>query len=303
MDQSTLVALLAGILQGIFEWLPISSEGNITLFLTWFGTDPEAAVAFSLFLHAGTAVSAATYYRGELRELVATLRDELRNLLAAPSSWRPRSTADSEARAASAAHASGSRAVEPRDDDRATLAFLVVATLASGVVGLAVYATLEEVVGALTGGAFVALIGLLLVATGVLQRVSQGIEFGEKERPDLADAVLVGALQGLAILPGVSRSGTTASALLFRGHDGPSSFRLSFLLSIPAAAGAGVLVLLDDGVPAIPANDALLALVTAAVVGYLTIDALMRVVERVPFWGVCVGLGTLATLGGVAIGL
>lgn len=267
MDQSTLVALLAGVLQGIFEWLPISSEGNLTIFFTWLGKDPEVAVAFSLFLHAGTAVSAAAYYRGELRDLLTALP-----------SWRPDSAFEGT---------------------RATLTFVVVATLASGVVGLAAYATLEEVIGALTGGAFVALIGLLLIATGILQRVADDFKIGEKEHPDLVDAVLVGALQGLAILPGVSRSGTTASTLLFRGHDGESSFRLSFLLSIPAAAGASVLILLDDGVPAIPPKAALLAVVTAAVVGYLTIDALMRVVERIAFWKVCVGLGALATFGGV----
>ncbi|UPW01303.1 undecaprenyl-diphosphate phosphatase [Halorussus gelatinilyticus] len=278
MDRSVLIAVVAGALQGIFEWLPISSEGNITVFLTALGSSPEAAVQFSLFLHAGTALSATVYYRDELADVLGALPD-----------WRPGNAfPDADRRDANC-------------DETATLSFLAVATLASGVVGIAAYLTLETVVSALTGGAFVALVGVLLVLTGVLQRVADGFEFGGRASPDLADAVLVGALQGLAILPGVSRSGTTASALLFRGHDGPSSFRLSFLLSIPAALGAGVLVLLDTGIPSVAPVEAVLALVTAAVVGYLTIDALMRVVERVPFWGVCVGLGALAVAGGAAL--
>ena len=289
MDRSALVALVAGALQGIFEWLPISSEGNLTVLLTALGESPEVAVQFSLFLHVGTALSATVYYRDELADLLGALPD-----------WRP----------GSAFATSTDRA-----DETVTLSFLGVATLTSGVLGIAVYLTLDHVVSALTGGAFVALVGVLLVLTGVLLRVADEVEstgwaapllpagasFGGRGHPDLIDAVLVGALQGLAILPGVSRSGTTTSALLFRGHDGPGSFRLSFLLSIPAALGAGVLVLVDEGVPAVAPDSALLALGTAALVGYLTIDALMRVVERVPFWGVCVGLGALAVVGGGAL--
>ncbi|WP_135829697.1 undecaprenyl-diphosphate phosphatase [Halorussus halobius] len=290
MDRSALVAVVAGALQGIFEWLPISSEGNLTVLLTALGESPAVAVQFSLFLHVGTALSATVYYREELADVLAALPD-----------WRPRSAFASS--------------TDPHADETVTLSFLGVATLASGTVGIAAYATLDHVVSALTGGAFVALVGVLLVLTGVLLRVADdaesagwgawlrpaGVGFGGRDAPDLVDAVVVGALQGLAILPGVSRSGTTASALLFRGHDGPSSFRLSFLLSIPAALAAGVLVVVDEGVPAVAPVPALLALGTAALVGYLTIDALMRVVERVPFWGVCVGLGALAVAGGAGL--
>lgn len=266
MDPSVALSLIVGILQGIFEWLPISSEGNITLYLTVVeNVSPTVAVQLSLFLHAGTALSALAYYRDE----VAALLGEIPN-------WRP------------------DRAF---DRDRSELTFLVVATLATGVVGLPAYVALEELVSQLAGGAFVALIGVLLIVTGFVQRGVEG-RGGRRGTPDLVDAVLVGGLQGLAILPGVSRSGTTASALLLRGHDGPSSFRLSFLLSIPAALGAGAITTLSDGIPAISPAMAAVALLTSAVVGYLTIDALMRLVERVSFWLVCVGLGALAVVGG-----
>jgi undecaprenyl-diphosphatase len=96
----------------------------------------------------------------------------------------------------------------------------------------------------------------------------------------------------------VSRSGTTVSALLLRGHDGADSLRLSFVLSVPAAFGAGLLVVLDDGLPTIDPGAATLALALAAVVGYLTVDALVRVVDRVAFWKVCVSFGALAMAGG-----
>ena len=269
MDRSVVLAVVIGVLQGIFEWLPISSEGNITLYLTVVeNVDPGVAVQLSLFLHAGTALSALGYYRGEVESLVRTLPD-----------WRPEHAFDRK---------------------RSELSFLAIATFMTAIVGIPALLLLEELVSQLAGGAFVALIGGLLIVTGLVQRGVEG-RGGRRGTPDLVDAVLVGALQGLAILPGVSRSGTTASALLLRGHDGPSSFRLSFLLSIPTAFGAGVVTVLDGGVPAIEPAMAAVALATSAVVGYLTIDALMRLVERVAFWGVCVGLGGLAVLGGVLV--
>ncbi|WP_152042441.1 undecaprenyl-diphosphate phosphatase [Salinigranum salinum] len=271
MDRALVVALVVGTLQGVFEWLPISSEGNITLYLVVVeGMDPTVAVQLSLFLHAGTGVAACAYYRNELREL-----------LSAVPHWRP------------------TRSFTP---EGATLSFLVVGTLSSVVVGLAVYRLLTEIVTELAGGTFVALIGVLLVGTGVIQRVGDDL-VTTREEPSLFDAVLVGSLQGVAILPGVSRSGVTAGTLLLRGHEGVDAFRLSFLLSIPAAFGAGVLVLLDVGVPSVSPLAAGVALVTSAVVGYATIGLLLAVVRRVAFWAVAIGLGVLAIVGGIGVGL
>jgi undecaprenyl-diphosphatase len=263
---ATVFAVLLGVGQGVLEWLPVSSEGGVALVVVASGESAVDATRFALVLHAGTAVAALAFYRDE----VATFARQ------APT-WRPRRAFDA---------------------DRAELTFFGLATLVSGVVGVGLYLAFVEAASELAGGAFVLAVGVLLVGTGVVQRVADEWGLGERERPDPLDAVLVGALQGLAILPGVSRSGTTVSALLLRGHDGEASLRLSFLLSIPASLGAGLLVVLDAGVPAIPPAAAVLALAVSAVVGYLTVGALVALVRRVAFWGVCVGFGTLAVVGG-----
>ncbi len=265
------VAVVVGILQGVFEWLPVSSEGNVALYLAVVeGLPSDAAVRYSLFLHAGTAVAALAYYRDDVGDLLSGLR----------SGVEPD------------ADGTSGRGSAPRMEAR----FLLVATLVSGLVGVGAYLALSELVSAVAGGAFVALVGALLVGTGLVQRLAAG-RLGTRKTPTLPDAALVGVLQGLAVLPGVSRSGTTVSALLLRGYAGPAAFRLSFLLSIPAALGAGALAVADAGLPT-PGLPALLALATSAVVGYATIGVLLRIVRRVAFWGVCVGLGTLAVLGG-----
>ncbi len=92
--------------------------------------------------------------------------------------------------------------------------------------------------------------------------------------------MLVSAGQGLAVPPGVSRSGTTASILLLRGHSGERSFQLSSLISIPAAFGAGLLTVDAVALDPVIAGAAIL---TSALIGYATIDVLMRVVRRLPF--------------------
>jgi undecaprenyl-diphosphatase len=261
-----LVALVIGLVQGLLEWLPVSSEGAVALALTLLETDPAVATRFALFLHAGTAVAATVYYRSVLAGVLRTLP-----------AWRPATAFEGQ---------------------QAELTFFGIATLVSGVVGVGGYLAVSELASASAGGAFVALIGALLLGTGLLMRLAERRARALRDQPDVLDAVLVGLLQGLAVLPGVSRSGTTVSALLLRGHEGDASLRLSFVLSIPAALGAGLLVVLDEGLPAVGTGPATLALAVSALAGYLAVGALVRLVERVAFWQVCVGFGALAVAGG-----
>lgn len=272
--EELLVAILAGLLQGTLEWLPISSQGNLTVFFTAVGESADVAIQLSLFLQLGTTLAAAIYYREDVRHAVETVPG-----------WRPR-TAFEESSA------------EP--------SFVLVATAMTGLVGIPLYVLAIDVASELTGGVLIAAIGVLLVVTGLLQLYSDAVGLGEREQPSFRDAVFVGAAQGFSVLPGVSRSGVTTSTLLFEGYEGPAAFRLSFLLSIPAGVGAATLIVLDvGGFPEIGAGSAVVALVVSVVIGYLAIDALLSIVERIPFWAVCFGLGGLAILGGglvVAVG-
>ncbi len=264
-----LIALLVGILQGIFEWLPISSEGNLTILLTALGSAPEQAVRYSLFLHLGTATAATAYFRNEIQELIRTMPGIGTDWWENTEFW-----------------------------------FLGIGTVVSGVVGVAAYAIMIEAVSKLEGALLVVLIGFLLIITGLFQRLSSPDPTKANRDLSLWDAILVGLGQGVSVLPGVSRSGTTVGILLLRGYPGPVSFRLSFLLSIPAALGAGVLVLTESGgFGGISVMEGAISLLASGFVGYLTIDVLMRLVERISFWLICVVLGGLAVVGGGIIWL
>jgi len=261
------VAIIAGVVQGVVEWLPVSSQGNLALFLTAVGTSPDVALQLALFLQIGTTISAASYYREDIAVASRAVPE-----------WRPRAAFET---------------------DNALVSFIVVACVATGVVGIPLYIFAVDFASELTGGIFISVIGVLLILTGILQLASESVGMGYRELPTFVDACLVGASQGIAILPGISRSGITTSALLFRSYDPPVAFRLSFLLSIPASLGAaGLTVVGAGGLPGISLSGAIGATVASAVVGYLTIGALMRIVERLPFWLICFGLGGLAIIGG-----
>ena len=267
-----LIAIIAGIVQGVVEWLPVSSQGNLSMVLTILQVDPEIAVQLALFFQVGTTISAATYYRDDIVTVLQSLPD-----------WQPGLAYTGE---------------------NAITTYILVACLMTGIVGIPLYVFAVDLAGQVSGGVFIAVIGVLLILTGLLQHSAESVSMGARERPTFLDSVLVGAVQGVAILPGISRSGVTTSVLLFRSYEPPSAFRLSFLLSIPASLGAAALTMVGaGGLPGIDLGPAITALIVSAVVGYVTIATLMRLVERIPFSAVCFGLGGVAIVGGGAAAL
>ena len=236
-----ITAIIAGLLQGIFEWLPISSQGNILGIFTLLGSDPKLALQLAVMLHAGTLISAIVYFRKEIKNMI-TIENK---------------------------------------KDKQMLKFIIIATLATAITAIPSFLILEEFLG--TGVAFVLLLlAILLVITGVLQLTKKKIGNGDLSTKN---AILTGLGQGFSVLPGVSRSGTTTSVLLFRGFTPEKAFKVSFIMSIPAVllaeVGYGLLrgFLFDEF--------ALIALVVAFVIGLLSMDLLIKAARKINFAYFC----------------
>jgi undecaprenyl-diphosphatase len=250
---SLLEAAIIGALQGVLEWLPVSSEGNITLFLvSVLGLDPSETLGLAVFLHLGTGLAALVYYRKESWDILigATERDKDMRLR------------------------------------------LFVMTGLTGVVGLPLYMYLN--VSASVGGALLALTGLALITTGLMQKREEVT--GKRDASSLSwpETMALGVLQGLAIIPGLSRSGVTTSTMLLRGLRSDEAFNVSFIMSIPASFAAGLGLMLINGFQM--TTGAVVAVAVSAVVGYMTIGALTGFAQKTSFWKICVGLGSLTLL-------
>lgn len=138
-----------------------------------------------------------------------------------------------------------------------------------------------------------AIIGVFLIITGLVQKYARGF-LGTKTETGTRDAILLGVVQAFAAMPGLSRSGLTVAAFLFRGYEVKQAIRLSFLMSIPAVLAAEIgLVLIGEMSFDLMAVS---SVITAFLFGILTIGALMRVAIRVAFWKFCILLGALSLL-------
>lgn len=252
-------AALLGIVQGITEFLPVSSSGHLVLFQQWLGDSffaTDQAVLFDLVLHLGTLVPVLWYYREDLVRIVT--------------SWTGGGAPRPEGQ-------TGVMTWLRADSDR-WLAFLVlVGTLPTGLIGIGLKDHFETLFhGGRPVGFALLVTGALLLATkwrsgGTAHVVSIGI----------GTALLIGFAQGLAITPGISRSGTTIAVALFLGFDRALAARYSFLLSVPAILGAIVLIA-KDGVAFDDAALSALAVgfVAAMVVGYGALVMLVALVKR-----------------------
>ena len=262
-------AVILGALQGIAEWLPISSEGATAAFYAMFrnGQSGETArhalwlhaVHYALWLHMGTAASALIAFR---RTALRLAQDVV-----------------------------GSPRKQPN-----LLRYLAASTLASALVGLPLLWTLKSLppgVGAAGMGA----VGLLMLITGGVQLRRQSHKTRAKGIGDVstADALIAGVAQGAALLPGLSRSGLTVAALIARRVDRKEALRLSFLMSIPVSLAAGIYAGISGGL--FTDGSALLAIGIAALVGLLTIKALLRLAERVNFAAFALILGATILAG------
>lgn len=270
---SYLSSIFLGFIQGVAEFLPISSSGHLAIFQNIFGLISGEAddLFFDVLLHLGTLAAVFVAYWGDIKALVLEFLTML-HLRKLPEGKKPDRLS------------------------RRMIAFIIIATLP-----LVLVLPIKDKVEGLYNNTF--FIGFALLVTGTLLFVSDRMNHGNKDlkSASILDIFLVGVGQAIAVVPGLSRSGTTISAGLARGFDREFAVRFSFLLSIPAVLGANLLSLIDAiqaGIDWSLLPVYLVGVVSAAVFGYLAIRLLKYISQKGSFGGFsyyCWGAG-LVTL-------
>lgn len=261
--QSLLIQqLILGIIQGITEWLPVSSSAMTTLVMTNFFkiTDISILIHQALFLHLGTFFAALIYFRKDVRHLLKSFF-----------SFRKKS-----------------RKPRPSPETRKTLRFLIITTIISGIIGLVIMKVLSNINLELTGKAITFAIGVLLFVTGGLQLSIKKKGLRRLINIENSDSILLGFSQGLAALPGISRSGITVSTLLLRKFNDTTALRLSFLMSLPIVLLGNIFLNLPD-IATTFTYASLIGLLASFAFGLLTIHGLMKLSKKINFgWFVIV---------------
>ena len=259
---STFEAVVLGIVQGLTEFLPVSSTAHLRIVPAFVGWDDPGA-AFTAVTQLGTMAAVLLYFRQDLyriaRAWLSSLRHpELRGRLEARLGW-----------------------------------YILLGTIPISVLGLAFHNQIES------GARSLYLIGTTLILLGLVLLVAERAASHERglEEVNRNDAIAIGLAQALALVPGVSRSGATLTAGLFRGLDRPTAARYSFLLSVPAVVLSGLFEArkIVDGTGA-GVTGTLTATVFAFIFGYASIAFLLRFLAHhttVPFVVYRVMLGTV----------
>ena len=256
---SLLSSILLGLIQGLAEFLPISSSGHLAIaehFLGQAGV-PATPDFFDVLLHLGTLVAVFAAYWQDIRDMIVELIDGVRDLV--------RGTTPN-----------------PIPPARRMILLIIVGTLP-----LFVVLPVKDLVEGLSGNIY--FVAGALIVTGFLLFASDRVKKGRKTERSakLLDVLLVGIAQAIATCPGISRSGATITASCFVGFDRKFAVRFSFLLSIPAVLGANILTLKD----AIQENSIivsdipvyLVGVAVAAVVGYICIRLLKMIADKGKF--------------------
>ena len=253
---TALEAIILGVIQGLTEFLPVSSSGHLVLFQKIFGLK-QAELFFDVGVHLGTLVAVIAVFRREIKNILAALI-RLGSLAGPKEAILPKIESDPQLKMA---------------------LMIVIGSIPTAILGFLFAGIADRLF------ASEMITGLMLIVTGLLlwltRRTKASVDQARSDRLTPKNALIIGMVQGVAIIPGISRSGSTISIGLLLGIDREMAARYSFLLSIPAIVGAGLLSL-KGGIsqPELAIRAPLLGSFTAALVGYAALKSLLQLVKK-----------------------
>lgn len=245
--------ILLGTIQGLTEFLPISSSGHLVIFQKIIGLkNPE--VMLDVSLHIGTLLAILIFFRDDIKAIIIEGLAFIRDVIS-------KKKTVGEIR---------------RVPNAALILWILVGTIPTGIIGI----LFKPLFIHMFGSAFV--VGVMLIVTGLILASSLCIPGSMKKNsePGLISALLVGLMQGTAIIPGISRSGSTIVCGLFCGLNREAAGRFSFLLSVPAIIGASLLEFDISKITNIGATPFIVGIGVSFIVGLLALKITMTLVRR-----------------------
>lgn len=265
-----LESIFLGIVQGVAEFLPVSSSGHLAIFEKLFGID-EASISFDVFLHIGTLIAVIlVYWRDVVRlvvEGIGIVTDACINIYTFINAKRTKQTPTYRKIIRSAY--------------RKFAMLVIVSTIPTGIIGMLG----RELVDKSSDTLIVP--GICLLITAVLLFMSDQVPDGLKtpKKTTYANAVFIGVCQGIATLPGLSRSGTTITSGLLCGLRRDFAVKYSFIMSIPAIIGAAIVEIpnMQKNIATTSAVYYVVGVVVSAVVGFVCIKTMLIIVRNKKF--------------------
>jgi undecaprenyl-diphosphatase len=266
-----IIPILLGIVQGLTEFLPVSSSGHLVILQKLTGIHAPA-MFFDICVHVGTLMAVLLLFYKEIWAMVQSVLALPKNI--SKGSWQ-----------------------STKDDTQLQMAFyIIVGTIPTGLMGIFFRKQADILFGSIT------LVGVMLIITGCFLLLTRFVQTGNRSIQEMTiwDALFLGFIQGLAIIPGISRSGATITAALLIKMDRPVAGRFSFLLSIPSILGALILELKEPvGTPVFSYPMIFIASFVSFVVGYFALRILLNVVDKgrlYYFTPYCLAIGAAAIL-------
>lgn len=286
---SILQSILLGIVQGITEFLPVSSSGHLAILQNIFNIETNDSMLFDIMLHVGTLVAVFVVYHRDIwkmiKEAFCMIGDVFVNLYL----FCLNKIHKTSLKYRTIVH----------NNYRKFVILILVSTVPTGILGILG----KDLVEACSQTLLIP--GICLLITGVLLLMADTAPEGHRLPKNVSykSGLIIGAAQGLATLPGLSRSGTTIAACILLGLDRKFAVKYSFILSIPAILGAAVLEISEVMAEPIVASQVgiyAVGMVFAAAVGYICIKTMLVVVRNKKFkyfsW-YCFVLGIVAAAG------